>query len=64
MNDEEAHHLLRSLKDERELVLIPRLKRLEEALKEIHSLTSAPTSPGKLARLVCIHLIAEEALAL
>lgn len=63
LGDEEAH-LLRSLRDEREFVLMPRLKRLEDALLLISALSADPTSARKVAHLLEIHQVAEEALTL
>ena len=62
--DVDPHHLLRSLQDERQLVLLPRLRRLEDALKEILEIAAEPNAPTKLRRLVQIRGIAEAALLL
>ena len=64
IEDVDPHHLLRSLQDERQLVLLPRLKRLEDALKEILDIAAEPTAPAKLRRLVQIRGVAEAALLL
>lgn len=61
--DDEAH-LLRSLQDERQFVLMPRLKRLEDALLLISALSADPTHAQKARHLLEIHQVAERALAL
>ena len=63
--DEATHHLLRSLKEEREYVLMPRLKRLEEALGQIGAFAQASAGkPQKNEALLHIAELAEAALRL
>jgi hypothetical protein len=62
--DETDAHLLRSLQDERQYVLMPRLKQLEDALLLISALSADVTHPAKARVILEIHQTAERALTL